>query len=469
MLAADEYHHYSTGNDWGMALRKLVDLTIFAIATSATPDRDKEPTIFGKPLIEVRYKEGVTEKAVKEIRLHSFHYLIVVEDVAQNKTIELTTAQLREEAGTDEIDVWMQKRNLRFHHDYFNPVLRRALEELFENDRIHLHPAAQLLVRAFSCNHAEYLCNQIKALGFNLSCDWVGTGYNGRVDQINEKVIQQFCPPKDKNGNRPLPTLDILVQCGMAGEGFDSILVSQLVDLSVVRLEGVANQTKQFILRGARWIRGGAALDQVCRLNVGTDHPILKIPNLDVMEWLDSNKDFAANNNPGIPAGPPPPSHPQPINLTALKSFANLKKVQLLSVTPDDPRAEHVMTELRKACKDPDFFSWDNPVAVKQLTEILNQWDQRKHAGRDERAKQDYYRMEINTIVNKVVNQIVRRSSLDFKKDTGRISQLVNRKVAEICGNWRGEATSAQLEPALDYIANLFNEILAGTIPPWVQ
>jgi len=97
MLAADEFHHYGSAQDWGRALQRLVRLAAFTIATSATPSRDNDPTIFGKPEVEVLYRDAVLEKAVKEIKLHYFHYLIVVEDVSNQQTIELTTAQLRDE------------------------------------------------------------------------------------------------------------------------------------------------------------------------------------------------------------------------------------------------------------------------------------------------------------------------------------------------------------------------------------
>ena len=282
MLAADEFHHYATGNNWGDALQRLVNMAVFTIATSATPDRDNEPTIFGKPLVEVSYEKAVEEGVVKKMKLRHFNYRIVVEDIPSGKTQELTTEQLRLDFGIEDIDAGMQKRNLRFHKDYVNPVLQGALNH-FLVDKVNLHPAAQLLVRALSCKHAQALCDQINAYGYKLSCQWIGTGPNGRADADNARIIERFCPPKDPQGRRPAPSLDALVQVGMCGEGFDSIFVSQLADLSLVRLEGNANQTKQFILRGARWIAEQPKEHQNCFLNVGTDHPVLGIKGLNVM------------------------------------------------------------------------------------------------------------------------------------------------------------------------------------------
>jgi hypothetical protein len=335
MLAADEYHHYSTGNDWGIALSRLVSLSVFTIATSATPGRDGEPTIFGDPLVKVTYKQAVAENAVKSMELRYWDYRVVAEDIPSGQTVEFTTDQLRQEIGTEDVDVFMQKRNLRFHPDYVNPVLQGAINALLV-DKLNLHPCAQLLVRALSCNHAKVLCDQINSYASNLSCDWIGTKseYHGRPDEENAAVIKRFCPPKDANGIRPNPSLDILVEVNMAGEGTDTVMVSELADLSLVALKGNPTQTKQFVLRGARWIRGGDPQYQVCQFCAGKDHPIWGIPNFDLMEWLDSNKDFNAAGQPGTT--PPPPAYnvnKSFVDPDPMKGFHNLKEVELIAVS----------------------------------------------------------------------------------------------------------------------------------------
>jgi superfamily II DNA or RNA helicase len=473
MLAADEYHHYSTGNDWGIALQRLVNLSVFTIATSATPDRDNEPTIFGNPLVKVSYKNAVLENAVKKMELRHWDFRVVAEDIPTGQTVEFTTDQLRQEKGTDEIDVFMQKRNLRFHPDYVNPVLQGAMNALFR-DKLNLNPHAQLLVRALSCNHAKVICDQINSYGYSLSCDWIGTKseYNGRPDDENAAVIKRFCPPKDTDGIRPNPTLDILVQVGMAGEGFDSIMVSQLADLSLVAMKGNANQTKQFVLRGARWIPGGDVQYQVCRLNVGKDHPVLSIPGLDIMEWLDSNIDF----NPAGTTGPLPA--PQGgnggdtfVDPDWTKGYNNLREVELIAVSKDDPVCQAMMNEIRKGSTDPDFWTWENPQAVERFRGLWNEMlrgMQKQQQDLNELGKQDHLRGKIKGLVNKTVNELIVRCGKS-RTEVQSLSRMLNRELAKACGSWAGKATSEQLQISWDYLHALYSEIISGRIPPWAK
>jgi hypothetical protein len=463
MIAADEYHHYSTGNDWGQALQRLVDLAVFVIATSATPDRDNNPTIFGQPLVGVPYKEAVEEQAVKHMQLRYWHYRVVTEDPATHTTVEFTTEQLRQIIGLEDVDVYLQKKQLRLHPDYLNPVLTGSLNGLLV-DRINLHPKCQLLVRAFSCNHARLLCDQVQTYDYEFKCDWVGTGFNGRADDKNEEVLQQFCPIKDKNGTRPEPSLDILVQVGMAGEGFDSIMVSQLTDLSLVALAGNANQTKQFILRGARWIKGGNPKAQLCTLNVGTDHPILDIPNLDLENWFDSNVDFT---NPK-PREPAPPAPPTPIDVDW--HYTSLQEVELLTVSKEDPVWRNVMNEIKKGSTDPDYWDWNNPAAVEQFTALAAQMQKNlveESRNASELANQIILRDEMKTLARAITKQILERSGLPWV-EFQRIITSVNRRAAQTCGAYVEEADTLQLITSRRFLAMLYNEIIKGNLPNWL-
>lgn len=99
MLACDEFHHYATGNDWGIALNRLVALAKFTLATSATPDRDKSPTIFGKPILIKTYKDAHRETCVKQLQLRHFNYRVKVQNTKTGQEIEFTTEELRKLGG----------------------------------------------------------------------------------------------------------------------------------------------------------------------------------------------------------------------------------------------------------------------------------------------------------------------------------------------------------------------------------
>jgi hypothetical protein len=395
-----------------------------------------------------------------------------VEDIPSGTTVTYTTTQLREQVGTEDVDVFLQKRQLRFHPDYVNPVLQRALNSLLR-DKLNLHPSTQLLVRALSCEHAKHICHQINSYGYGLSCDWIGTKseYNGRPDEENKQVIRRFCPPKDASGVRPNPCLDVLVQVGMAGEGFDSIMVSQLADLSLVAMRGNANQTKQFILRGARWIYGGDPKYQVCQLSVGTDHPILDIPGRDVMEWLDSSVDFRAKPKRETQVTPEPNELDNtPIDPDWTKGYANLKEVKLLTVSKDDPFISYAFERMGRESGKPNW-SWGSQDAVSLFTKYFDDWQ--RHLAEQQRmlnevGRQDHLRRQINTLVKRITSQLIERCSKQWD-DFQSVTKCVYKKLKEVTGNYISDCSSDQLQCSWDFLVNVHNEIIKGNIPPWVE
>lgn len=66
-----------------------------------------------------------------------------------------------------------------------------------------------------------------------LSVEWVGTGSNGRSDKDNRDILRRFCPPKvDGKRRKQDIDLDVLVHVGMAGEGLDTVFVSEVIHLN---------------------------------------------------------------------------------------------------------------------------------------------------------------------------------------------------------------------------------------------
>jgi hypothetical protein len=112
-----------------------------------------------------------------------------------------------------------------------------------------------MLVYAYSCRHAEALCQILRAYAPGLRVDWAGTGPNGRSEEDNERVKAEFLDKYEfdkrtrKMGVVGPHTLDVLVQVNMAAEGFNSRPVCVIVDLA---LTGFGPQKLQAYGRGTR-------------------------------------------------------------------------------------------------------------------------------------------------------------------------------------------------------------------------
>jgi hypothetical protein len=97
-----------------------------------------------------------------------------------------------------------------------------------------------MLVYAFSCNHAKSLSALMTEHAPGLRIDWVGTGPCGRTDEDNARIVAAFLQGE----------VDVLVQVNMAAEGFNSVAVCVIVDLS---LTGFGPQKLQAYGRGTRY------------------------------------------------------------------------------------------------------------------------------------------------------------------------------------------------------------------------
>jgi len=115
-------------------------------------------------------------------------------------------------------------------------------------ERVRCGYKLQAIVGAMCVSHAEMVCEQIRSAFPDLSCDWVGTGDDGRTVEKNRQIIRKFAPT---DGNEH--SLDVLVHVGMAGEGLDTIYVSEVIHLNAA---GVNNTNNQENGRAARYLPG---------------------------------------------------------------------------------------------------------------------------------------------------------------------------------------------------------------------
>ncbi len=280
MICVDEYHHYGNSAEWG---KKVCALNyVFRLAMSATPYRKNEDSAFGEPHVIVSYRDAVFEKAVKPLECHSYVYRIDAIG-ADGSVHTYTTEELAEEAGgnsPDAIEKMRLERQMRWSPKYVSPLVDRPIARMIR-DRIRTGYPLQVLIGAMSCSHAELVCEQVRAMYPELRVDWVGTGMCGRSDKENRDVLKRFCPPKVDGERRPNDIgLDVLVHVAMAGEGLDSIYVSEVVHLNPANINNTNNQENG---RAARYLPG-----VVGRINVDSCSEYARFTGESIMDVLDN-------------------------------------------------------------------------------------------------------------------------------------------------------------------------------------
>jgi hypothetical protein len=257
MICVDEYHHYGFDCLWGKTVLALPRQ--FLLAMSATPYRPDDDSAFGPPDVAVSYRDAVKEGAVKPLTCHSYDYRIdALEENGEVSSYTIST--IVDKAGSDSPNkVEKIFRDMRWSPKYVSPLVEAPIERMMLHRIETGHNKLQVLVGAMCCSHAELVCKQIKEhidalYPGQLNVDWVGTGHNGRSDAENRSIIKKFCPDKVDGRRRPEDIkLDILVHVGMAGEGLDTVFVSDVVHLNTASLN---NSNRQENGRAARFLPG---------------------------------------------------------------------------------------------------------------------------------------------------------------------------------------------------------------------
>ena len=413
MVGFDEYHHYGEGMSWGDSAKEILKLSKFTAAMSATPYRRTADLIFNEPKLVVTYTEAVEEGAVKRMICHAYDYKVTVLGYNDDPT-NYTTSELLDMVD-DKIDVWEERCNIRYSPQYLHPLIIEPLARL-DIKRVECSKA-QMLVRAMSCNHAKAVCEQIKVFSGGKSVDWIGTGYNGRSNEENRAALDRFCPPKI-NGTRPDPTLDILVQVSMAGEGFDSINVCEIIDFFPVSKKarnGRATQDKQFYGRGARRIPNATGLP--VHINVPTDHPLHEWGGKVLHEWMDACGGDTID----------PPKEPEPDDSTIedcdFPPFPKDRDIELISVTRDDEKFKSFHKRLSETFR----FEYDpsDDYQVMSCIEAYKDVSHRVVIEESEKTKIARAREYNDAIAGKIAYNLARRSKETNGSTVGRFKKEV--------------------------------------------
>lgn len=402
MLAADEYHHYAQEKDWGKSLQRVCDNVRFSLAMSATPARDGSATIFGDPDLVVTYREAVDQKAVKKLWLRRYHYTVKA-TTGDGGEVEYTTDQLRQQLDNGSLSDFEERVGLRYTTRYIHPMILEPLMRL-QNRRSLSGKPLQMLVRAMSCRHAKHVCKVIQRVAPGLRVDWVGSGPSGRPDDINSSVIERFVPPAGTD-----PQLDVLVQVQKVGEGSDSVMVAEIVDLALANIDGASNQLKQFIFRGSRIVPGMHDSEQHCNVNVPSDAKLAGLENdeglvgVSLMDWIDG--DYSRQGGDSEPEQPPGDGEFSPAPEDFL-SIVVRRDAELTEVTDD--MKEHFMT----------FVANMNSGVV----DSSSHWDVENNCEHLEFAKRAYLVVANKHAVEMDSQAQIEQRSQKFDSEVGRLA-----------------------------------------------
>lgn len=414
MLAADEYHHYAQEKDWGTSLQRVCDNVQFSLAMSATPTRDGTATIFGDPDLVVTYREAVDQGAVKKLWLRRYHYTVRA-TTGDGSELEYTTDELRQQLDNESLSEFEERVGLRYSTKYIHPMILEPLLRL-QDRRAASGKPLQMLIRAMSCRHAKYMCKVVQEVAPGLRVNWVGSGPNGQPDHVNAAVIEQFVPPVGKD-----PEVDVLVQVQKVGEGSDSVMVCEIVDLALANIDGASNQLKQFIFRGSRVIPGLDAKEQHCNVNVPSDAKLAGLEQDDglagvnLMGWIDG--DYSKSGSEPDEDAPPVerPFEPTPEDFLSIVVRRN---AELTEVTDD--MQGHFMK----------FVAGMNDCVVEESSH----WDVENNPDHLEAAKRAYLVVANTHAAEMDAQAQLEQRAQKFEAEVGRLANHGAKIVARATG-----------------------------------
>jgi hypothetical protein len=286
LLFLDETHHLADDFSWGETVKLLFGEIKFVLAVSATPLREDLRNVFGKQGTDVclNFQRALDEgNVLKDIKIRALDFNIKsfqFEGDITYKASDLGTGKVLGNAREA-----TEQTKLRRFWDFINPLLNKAFQRTIERSA-QMRIRGKILVRVSRQWIAEEVAKMVSGR-FGLSADWIGCDL--RDEATNQAVIERFLMEDGDD------KLDVLIQVGMAGEGFNCKRIITLVDLTAPRsVFGI--QTKQFILRGVRWMPGIAAAHQICDIYVPADHFLAGVD--DPIAWLDGKIEIVDEEPP---------------------------------------------------------------------------------------------------------------------------------------------------------------------------
>jgi superfamily II DNA or RNA helicase len=437
MIVVDEYHHYGIEKAWG---RTALGLNrSFLLAMSATPTRPGDDSAFGQPHVTVKYRDAVDEGAIKRLVANAYSYRIETTNEETLQTQIWTTEELTREAGGDApetIERLRIRRKMRWSPRYVSPLVSIPIERMIK-DRIATGHNLQVHITAMCVSHAQIVCEQVKTLYPELRVDWVGTGLNGRPSEENEDVLKRFCPPKDDDGIRH-PELDVLVHVGMAGEGLDSIHVSEIVLLCNA---SICNRILQIIGRGARNLPG---VECHVSFDSSSEFAAKKYVGSAIMDAMDFDPPLKEDDDEGCDDGddewpPEPPADPD----------IRIENIELLHIDTGNEGVQRMARVLEQHGADLDFAAMRNDPAHPHWQTVINDFRTMRKIeleGHDERAIVEQWREKVKYATINLASIVVlllkkNGRQIDNEKQLrGAIKHAINNRKMKMFGAVENDA-----------------------------
>jgi len=471
MVTVDEYHHYGLEKSWGQAVSKLP--YAFLLAMSATPYRSTDDSAFGSPDVVVTYREAVKDKCVKHLRGHSYLYKIDAL-LPDSSILTMTTDDLIQDVGScspDAIEKHAIERSMRWSPKYVSPLVSHPIERML-SERIKTGIKLQVIIGALCVSHAQLVCEQVKAMYPELSIDWVGTGENGRMPEENRRVIDKFCPKKNDRGIRE-PKLDILVHVGMAGEGLDSIHVSEIIHLNKAAINNSNNQENG---RAARVVKdiNGSVVNVVGNINFdsSSEYAVKGYVGSAIMDAMDS---LPPSTNEIECEGDEREYEPLPD--TPKIQIWNMELENIDSGSPEVKRtAKMIATEILPKKFGVDGFQDQIGDTSSQLYDwaiaIYRGMREKECSEFNEKSIVQQWKDQVNTAVSKVtglVIQVQRGKNKRFEKTyIGDVKRQINTRKRMAVGMIENDIEV--LKRHFQWLKNLETEILeTNEVPTWLQ
>ena len=460
MIVIDEHHHYASDDSGSVWTDSVVRLKCNRLlAMSATPHRRDDKTkfgAFGKPDVSVSYVDALTkEEAVKPLDLHAYDYR--AEFVTVNgRRVSFTTAQLLAEVPDGNIDKFAASRQMRWFVDYVSPLILMPAGRIADQrvDGVK----SQMLVIALSVEHAKIVCEQIRTLLPALKVDWCGTGDHGRSDDENRSVLERFCPAKNRLTGKREWKLDVLVTCNMAGEGLDSIDVTEIVFLTCPQIN---NTTLQAIGRGARVM--STKPQPTCFVNVDCSSPLADYIGGDVMELFDELPSVSAPRAPPSPPAGEPPYVPMP------PFTLEVTKVELLDVKKHPAYWPTFNTIRAQTPTD----QWSDEKLHGALAEEIEKWHAKVSQPLNETSviavKTDDIKNRLGKLGFLCAKTYAQQSGLAFNKTwIGAFCERINTAKLRQCGSIKTVVSARELVAHANFLSELEAEILSNGVPQWL-
>lgn len=460
MIAVDEYHHYGIGKKWGDSVRALN--ADFLLAMSATPHRPDEDSAFGKPDISVNYRSAAEEQAVKPLVGHSYVFRIdAIDD--NGDVMSMTTTELTEAAGGDSpemIEKFRIERKMRWSPKYVSPLVTVPIERML-HERLKTGYKLQALVGAMSVSHAELVCDQIKALFPELKADWVGTGTNGRPRDVNKSILDKFCPPKNADGKRPDPHLDVLVHVGIAGEGLDCRNVSEVIHLNSASLNNSNNQENG---RAARFLPGIVGNINFDSSSEYAEKGYVGAAIMDAMSFQPPAPD-TSDDKPDVERSsdiPPLPEEPAIV-------IYNLELERIDSGSPEVQRWAKALEASGVTGIDYRALK-DNELEMDKVLATYRAMRQHEADQHNERAVVEQWQTSVeealSVLTGRVVRLMTRPGVRSEKTLTGDVKKRINIKKKSDCGPVVKDVDT--LKRHYNWLVRLDKEIVAKGLPSWL-